>query len=338
MRVSIEEVRSLCANAFSAHGVAPHQAEPTIDALLLAESQGLASHGLSRVPMYLAHVRHRRVNATAVPKIRKRSPSAVLVDACNGFAFPACATAVAAAIEQARQTGISIAAVTNSHHFGVAGNHLLKISEAGMVGWAMGNSPAAMPAWGGKRAIFGTNPIAAIFPRRQADPLLIDLSLSEVARGKIMVAAKAGKSIPEGWALDAAGNPTTDAKAALTGMMLPMGGAKGAMLALMVELMATTLTGAHFGAEADSFFIDEGNPPKLGQVFLAIDPEALAGAETYHARFADLTAVMLSDPEVRLPGLRRFDLARQAARDGLECSEDWMAQVRALGNPSGQRS
>lgn len=338
MIVSIEEVRSLCANAFRAHGVAPHQAEPTIDALLLAESQGLTSHGLSRVPMYLAHVRHHRVNATAVPNIRKRSPSAVLVDAGNGFAFPACATAVAAAIEQARLTGVSIAAVTNSHHFGVAGNHLLKIAEAGMVGWAMGNSPAAMPAWGGKRAIFGTNPIAAIFPRRQADPLLIDLSLSEVARGKIMVAAKAGKSIPEGWALDVAGNPTTDAKAALTGMMLPMGGAKGAMLALMVELMVTTLTGAHFGAEADSFFIDEGNPPELGQVFLAIDPEALGGAETYHARFADLTAVMLSDPEVRLPGLRRFDLARQAARDGLECSEDWMAQVRALGDPSGQRS
>lgn len=203
--------------------------------------------------MYLAHVRHDRVDATASPKIRKRSPSAVLVDAGNGFAFPACATAITAAIEQAGQTGISIAAVTNSHHFGVAGNHLLKIAEAGMVGWAMGNSPAAMPAWGGKRAIFGTNPIAAIFPRRQADPLLIDLSLSEVARGKIMVAAKAGNPIPQGWALDAAGNPTTDAKAALTGMMLPMGGVKGAMLALMVELMVTTLTGAHFGAEADSF-------------------------------------------------------------------------------------
>jgi len=338
MRLSIEEVRSLCANAFRAHGVAPHQAEPTIDALLLAESQGLLSHGLSRVPMYLAHVRHDRVDATASPKIRKRSPSAVLVDAGNGFAFPACATAITAAIEQAGQTGISIAAVTNSHHFGVAGNHLLKIAEAGMVGWAMGNSPAAMPAWGGKRAIFGTNPIAAIFPRLQADPLLIDLSLSEVARGKIMVAAKAGKSIPEGWALDAAGNPTTDAKAALTGMMLPMGGAKGAMLALMVELMVTTLTGAHFGAEADSFFIDEGNPPKLGQVFLAIDPEALGGAAIYHARFADLTAVMLSDPEVRLPGLRRFDLARQAAREGLECSEDWISQVRALGDHSDQMS
>jgi (2R)-3-sulfolactate dehydrogenase (NADP+) len=334
MRLSIEEVRSLCATAFKAHGVAPHQAGPTVDALLLAESQGLASHGLSRVPMYLAHVRHRRVDATAVPKIKKRSPSAVLVDAGNGFAFPACTAAVSSAIEQARRTGIAIAAVTNSHHFGVAGNHLLKIAEAGMVGWAMGNSPAAMPAWGGTRAIFGTNPIAAIFPCRQTDPLLIDLSLSEVARGKIMVAAKAGKPIPEGWALDATGHPTTDAKAALTGMMLPMGGVKGAMLALMVELMVTTLTGAHFGAEADSFFIDEGNPPQLGQVFLAIDPEALAGAETYHARFADLTAVMLSDSEVRLPGLRRFDLARQAARDGLECPEDWVAQVRALGNRS----
>ena len=148
-----------------------------------------------------------------------------------------------------------------------------------MVGLAFGNSPAAMPAAGGKRPLFGTNPIAAIFPRREGAPLTIDLSLSEVARGKVMVAAKQGKPIPLGWALDVDGNPTTDAQAALEGSMLPMGGTKGAMLALIVELLACALTGAAMGFEADSFFVDAGNQPRIGQAFLVIDPDALAGRE-----------------------------------------------------------
>ena len=115
--------------------------------------------------------------------------------------------AVEEAISRAASTGIAIGAVTNSHHFGMASYHLDAVAGAGMVGIACGNSPAAMPAAGGKRPIFGTNPIAAIFPREGKDPLSIDLSLSEVARGKLMVAAKKGESIPIGWALDADGNP-----------------------------------------------------------------------------------------------------------------------------------
>ena len=162
-----------------------------------------------------------------------------------------------------------------------------------MVGLAFGNSPAAMPAWGGKRALFGTNPIAAIFPRRNATPLCIDLSLSEVARGKVMIAAQQGKPIPLGWALDRDGQPTTDAKAALDGLMLPAGGVKGAMLALIVELLCVALTGANFGYEADSFFVDEGNQPRLGQAFLVIDPAALAGADvSLKTRSADRRDVL----------------------------------------------
>jgi (2R)-3-sulfolactate dehydrogenase (NADP+) len=187
-----------------------------------------------------------------------------------------------------------------------------------------------MPAWGGKRAIFGTNPIAAIFPRTNADPILIDLSLSEVARGKIMVAAKNGTPIPQGWALDAQGNPTTDAKAALAGMMLPMGGVKGAMLAMVVEIMVTALTGAHFGAEADSFFIDAGNQPRLGQLFLVINPDALAGRLAYESRLSALIDVVLQDPDVRLPGARRFALAEEAMREGLELPDALVEQIRKL--------
>jgi len=330
MKYSISDVHTLCTEAFTACKVTSAQAGPTIDALILAEAQGLASHGISRVPMYLAHVTHGRVNPNAVPVIQQQSASAALINADNGFAFPACNQAIKLAIQKASETGIAVGAVTNSHHFGVAGNHLRAIADAGLVGWAMGNSPAAMPAWGGKRAIFGTNPIAAIFPRTNADPILVDLSLSEVARGKIMVAAKNGTPIPQGWALDAQGNPTTDAKAALAGMMLPMGGVKGAMLAMVVEIMVTALTGAQFGAEADSFFFDAGNQPRLGQIFLVINPDALAGRLAYESRLSDLIDVVLQDPDVRLPGTRRFALADEAMREGLELPDALVEQIRKL--------
>jgi len=189
-----------------------------------------------------------------------------------------------------------------------------------------------MPAAGGKHPIFGTNPVAAIFPRRGADPLLIDLSLSEVARGKLMVAAKEGRPIPLGWALDKDGAPTTDPGAGLEGSMLPIGAAtspKGAMLALTVELLVTALIGANFGFEASSFFVDEGNRPRIGQAFLVIDPDALAGASVFLDRVEVLVAEMLKDEGVRLPGARREALRRKAQVNGLTIPDALAAALRA---------
>jgi (2R)-3-sulfolactate dehydrogenase (NADP+) len=229
---------------------------------------------------------------------------------------------------------VAFAGVTNSHHAGVIVDHLRAVAEAGMVGIALANSPAAMPAAGGKHPIFGTNPVAAVFPRREGDPLMIDLSLSEVARGKVMVAAKKGEPIPLGWALDASGAPTTDAKAALEGSMLPIGAAtssKGAMLALIVELLVTAVIGAQFGFEASSFFVDAGNAPRIGQVFIVIDPAALAGRDSYLDRIDVLVAEMLQDEGVRLPGARREALRRQAEAEGIEVSDAVLASLRGAG-------
>jgi (2R)-3-sulfolactate dehydrogenase (NADP+) len=327
---SYEELNTLVQDALTHAGASPAQASATALALVAAEASGLPSHGLSRVTMYVAHLKAGRVLGDAVPAIRNQRASAVLVDACNGFAFPACRLAIDEAIARAGQTGIAIAAVTNSHHFGMASYHLDAVASAGMVGIACGNSPAAMPAAGGKRPIFGTNPIAAIFPREGRHPVSIDLSLSEVARGKLMVAAKKGEAIPLGWALDADGNPTTDPKKGLEGSMLPMGGVKGAMLALMVELLVTTLTGAHFGAEADTFFVDEGNQPRLGQAFIVIDPGALGGTAVYGERIEALLAAMLVDEGVRLPGQRRFDLMARADASGIDVSQATLDAIKAL--------
>ena len=148
-----------------------------------------------------------------------------------------------------------------------------------------------------------------------------------------MIAAQQGKPIPLGWALDRDGQPTTDAKAALDGLMLPAGGVKGAMLALIVELLCVALTGANFGYEADSFFVDEGNQPRLGQAFLVIDPAALAGADVYHSRLEALIDAMCADPAVRLPGERRARLAQQASREGVEVPDALYARVVQLAAP-----
>jgi (2R)-3-sulfolactate dehydrogenase (NADP+) len=317
-RFSPEALRTLATEALSRAGAHRAMAETTARALVDADAQGLASHGVSRIAQYAAHLRNGRADGAAIARVVNERGGAVLVDAGCGLAFPACALAVVEAIRRARTHGVAFAAVTNSHHFGVAAWHLKPVAAAGMVGLAMGNSPSAMPAAGGRHPVFGTNPIAAVFPRRGAPPLVVDLSLSEVARGKLMVAAREGKPIPEGWALDRDGRPTTDPKAGLEGSMLPMGGAKGAMLALAVELLVTALTGAAIGYEASSFFVDEGNRPRLGQAFLVVDPAALAGSETYFARVEALIGEILRDEGVRLPGARRDALAAKAERDGIE--------------------
>jgi (2R)-3-sulfolactate dehydrogenase (NADP+) len=307
-------------------------AQAAARALVLAEAQGLVSHGLSRVAQYGGHLRNGRVNVAAVPGVTRSKGGAAIVDAQEGLAFVACELAVQEAIARAREFGISVVGVVNSHHCGVVVDHLRAVSEAGMVGLGFSNSPSAMPAAGGRHPIFGTNPVAAIFPRRDGVPLMIDLSLSEVARGKLMMAAKEGRSIPEGWALDAHGAPTTDPQAGMGGSMLPIGAAsspKGAMLALVVELLVTALIGANFGFEASSFFVDAGNRPHLGQTFIVIDPGALAGRESFLDRVEVLVREMLMDDGVRLPGARREALLVAAQARGIEIGDAMMTSLRA---------
>lgn len=328
--LNLDALQQLATEALQGAGASPEMARHTARALAYAEAQGIASHGMSRVPFYATHLRNGRADGAAVARVVHERGGAVLVDAGDGLAFPACALAIEEAIARARSHGVSYAGVRNSHHFGVAAYHLDAVARAGMVGLAMGNSPAAMPAWGGKRPLFGTNPVAAAFPRRDAAPLVVDLSLSEVARGKLMVAAREGREIPLGWALDANGQPTTDPKAGLAGSMMPMGGAKGAMLALVVELLACALTGAQFGFEADSFFTEAGNRARIGQAFLVIDPGALAGNEVYLERVETLVAAMLDDEGVRLPGQRRDALAAEAGSRGVTVPDALINEMQSL--------
>ena len=332
MKLPMTEVQALVSAALQRAGAGVAMADATAAALVLAEAQGLGSHGLSRVGQYSTHLRNGRANGAAQPRVLRRKGGALVVDADEGLAFAACTLAVQEAVAAAREHGVAMAGVVRSHHCGVVVDHLRAVAAAGMVGLGFANSPAAMPAAGGRHPVFGTNPVAAVFPRRAADPLMVDLSLSEVARGKLMVAAKAGQPIPLGWALDAEGQPTTDARAGLAGSMLPLGAAsspKGAMLALVVELLVTAVIGANFGFEASSFFVDEGNRPGIGQAFIVIDPGALAGNNGFLDRIEVLVAEIQRDEGVRLPGARREQLRRRAEAEGIEVPDALLAAWRA---------
>lgn len=330
MRLSLADAETIVGAALAAAGANAAMAAATARALVAAEAAGQVGHGLSRVPQYAAFLRNGRADGQAEPALVNERGGAALVDARHGLAYPALAFAEREAAWRARAHGVAFVGVTNSHHSGAMGLPVERLARAGLVALAFTNSPSAMPVPGGRRPLMGTNPIAAAFPRRESAPLVIDLALSEVARGKIMVAAREGRAIPEGWALDANGNPTTDAKAALDGAMLAMGGTKGALLALVVELLCVALTGAAFGFEADSFFKDEGNRPRLGHALLVIDPGALAGNEAFLSRVEALVAAMLADEGVRLPGARRQRLVAKAAADGIEIPDALAARIQAM--------
>ena len=318
-----DDLAALCRAVLARAGVLPAAASSVAGALVAAECMGIASHGVARLPQYADQVAAGKVRGDAVPRVETPLPATVRVDAGCGFAYPAMEAGLAAAIPLARRMGCAALGVANSHHCGVAGLHVERAARQGLVALLFANTPAAMAPWGGNRASLGTNPLAFACPApgsgpiddAEPDPLVMDLSLSTVARGKIVAAAREGRSIPEGWAVDGDGNPTTDARAALGGMLLPFGGAKGAALALMVELLAGSLTGSNHAYEASSFLDAAGPPPRTGQCMLLVSADAF-GAD-FAGRAAALLGHVLDQPSTRLPGARRFELQREAHREGV---------------------
>ena len=323
------ELKSIIQSALEASRTSPENATSVARALAGAEIDGQKGHGLSRVPSYAAQSRSGKVDGFAKPVLRQTRPASLVVDAAHGFAYPAIDLAITKLPATANATGIAAAAITRSHHFGVAGHHVERLAEAGLIALAFSNTPSAMAAWGGRKGVFGTNPLAFAAPRKGNPPLVIDMALSQVARGKILTAAQKGEAIPEGWAVDADGQPTTDPKAAMKGSLVPIGGAKGAALALMVELLSIALTGGNFAYEASSFFDGEGPPPNIGQFLVAIDPAAFGGAEVFAAR-AEALFMTIEGDGARLPGMRRIKGREQATRDGVDVDAKLLADVRAL--------
>jgi (2R)-3-sulfolactate dehydrogenase (NADP+) len=325
--LTLGEAESLVAHALMRCRTSEANAICVARALVAAEADGLKGHGLSRVQSYAAQAKIGKVDGFATPAVERRRPGAALVDAANGFAFPALDAAIALLPEMARTAGVASAAIHRSHHCGAAGHPVERLAEQGFVAMMLANTPAAIAPWGAATAVFGTNPIAFACPLPGRSPVVVDLALSKVARGNILAAKQRGERIPRGWALDAAGKPTTDPDAALAGTMLPLGDAKGTPLILMVELLAAGLTGANFAADASSFLDAKGPPPGTGQLIIAFDPAAFGGSGEH---FAQLIGSIEAQPGARLPGSRRLAARRKAASDGLVLSDTLVNDIESL--------
>ncbi len=326
-QLSLIEAEDLVAAALERCRTSPENARSVARALVAAEADGLSGHGLSRVASYAAQAKAGKVDGFATPSATRPRPAVLAVDAAHGFAYPALELAVRELPAVAREAGIAAAPIRRSHHAGAAGHPVERLAEAGLVAILLANTPAAIAPWGGDRALFGTNPIAFAAPRERGAPIVVDLSLSKVARGNILAAKQKGQPIPEGWAFDAQGRPTTDPDAALKGTMAPLGDAKGTALALMVELLAAGLTGATYAADASSFLDAQGPPPGTGQLLLAFDPAALGGGAE---RFEALAGAVQAQAGARLPGARRLDLRRRAQAEGIAVADATLAAIRAL--------
>lgn len=328
--ISSEDLERLVAAALVSAGTSTPNAASVAQALVSAEIDGQKGHGLSRVASYAAQVRAGKVDGRAVPTSERTRPATLAIDAAHGFAYPALDLAVSQLPVVAREAGLAAAGIRRSHHAGALGLVAERLADAGLATLMFANTPSAMAPYGGKRALFGTNPIAFAAPRRDGPPIVIDLALSEVARGKILAAAQKGEAIPVGWAIDQDGRPTTDAKAALAGTLLPSGGPKGAALALMVELLAAAVTGAQFASEASAFLDDKGPPPATGQLIIAIDGGALGAGGALLDRVAVLANAIEAEAGARLPGGRRHGLRDEVRRTGLRVEPRVIKEIEAL--------
>lgn len=325
--LSLDDAEALIAAALEAIGVPDMNAASVARALVAAEAEGQVGHGFSRLADYAAQAQSGKVIADADPSVEMVTDTSVLVDAGHGFAFPALDVAIDEGCAVAERFGTATMLVTRSHHCGALSIQVERIAKRGLIGLMVANSPPAIAPWGSNEPVFGTNPIAFAVPRMGQPPLVIDLSLSRVARGKIMNAKKLGKDIPEGWALDRDGNPTTDTEAALAGSMVPIGEAKGTALALMVEILATSLTAANPSREVSSFFTPDGPPPGTGQFLMAIKPH---DADAFAQRLEALLSHIAGLEGARLPGMRRAAAMARARAVGIAVPVTYLEAARSM--------
>lgn len=327
MRMTLDEVEALALRALTEAGASAAQALPVARSIRAAERDGMRSHGLLYLPVYVEHLTCGKVDGRAEPRLSQPRPGAVVVDAAHGFAHPAIDLGLPPLIEAARRSGIAALVLRRSYNCGLLGHHAQAIAGAGLIGLCFTHAPASISPTGGRVPVIGTNPFALGVPDgRGGARFVIDQSASVVAKSEVLLRARKGEPIPEGWALDAGGRPTTDAEAALKGSMLPAGGVKGFGIGLLVEVLASALAGAVSSREASPFSGPAGGPPGTGQCLVAIDPGAFA--EGFSDRIEALADAITAQEGARLPGERRVLARARTEAEGVEVDEALLARLR----------
>lgn len=335
-RYRAEDLQKFSCAAFEQLDVPPLDANEVSECLVAADLRGVDSHGVVRLPVYAGRIRQGVVNPQPKTCVVRENWNAVLLDGDNGLGPVVGARAMERAMALAEVSGLGIAGVRRSNHFGIAAFYVQKAIRHGFIGFAASNAPPHMAPFGGRARFLGTNPMAVGIPAGQEPPLLFDASTSVVARGKIIVAAQEGKPIPAGWAIDADGNPTTDASAALAGSVLPFGGAKGSAISFILDILCGVLTGSGFALNLHRLE-DLGAEQNLGHFFAAVRTDLFIPGKDFADRMDEILRSLKSSPaavgtsEVLAPGeLERQNEARN--RDlGIPLLPSIVEQLAELG-------
>lgn len=336
-----EDLQQWLAQIFEFYDLAPTDALIAARALVKASLRGVDSHGVARTAMYCERLRRKVANPKPRINMTRVAQAAALVDGDNGIGLVVGHRAMAEAVSIAREFGIGLAGVKNSGHYGMGALYVLQAIESNCIGLAFTNASPALPVWGGRTRFLGTSPFAAGAPAGRCDPFVLDMACSVVARGKLKFAAQRGESIPEGLALDRHGRPTTNGAEAFEGVVLPMGGVKGAGLSMLMEVLCGVYTGAAFGGEVRNPFTGLEGPQGTGHFFMAMKADLFMPLENFATRMQTLTRRVKKQPraqgfdEILMPGEPEAGRERQRRQQGIVLTPDLVASLRSEGDQAG---
>jgi LDH2 family malate/lactate/ureidoglycolate dehydrogenase len=301
--VAASEARTFVESVLVGNGVPRENAVIVAKCLVEADLRGVDTHGMNRIPSYMARIRQGVLDPKATPTIRRITPAVAQVDGHNAFGFLAAHMGMAEAIRMAQEMGIGMVSVKHSNHFGMSAWVVQQALDASMMSLVFTNSSPALPVWGGKSKLMGVSPIACGAPAGKGRPFIVDMAPSVAARGKIYKALRRGEKIPKDWALDAEGRQTDDPAKALEGVMLPMGGPKGSALAMMMDVFSGVLSGSAFAGHVTNPY-DPSKPADVGHFLVAIKPDLFMSVDEFKERMDYLyDRVRSSD---RMPGVDRI--------------------------------
>jgi L-2-hydroxycarboxylate dehydrogenase (NAD+) len=332
--VSFSALLELGTAILEANGLPKADAAYVTECLLYADLRGVQSHGINRISNYTMRLKRKLINPRPTLAVEEALPASVRIDGDDGMGFLVGRKAMQEAIARARIYGVGLALAFRSSHFGMSAIYLQQAVDAGMAAMVMTNASPAMPIWGGRAPFLGTSPFGLAAPGANV-PYILDMATSVAARGKIRRASKRGEPIPEGWALDDQGKPTTNADAALKGIVLPLGGPKGSGLSLLMEAMAGVASGSAFGGKVGNPYLDLDRPQSTGHLFMAFKPDMFVGPEAYRSRMNELTERAKSSPladgfdEILMPGEREARMAAETRISGIVVPPEDIAMLNA---------
>lgn len=343
-RVTLDDLRRHCQTLLEHAGLGTDAAALIADSLTDADARGINSHGVLRTRIYTERLRAGILDASAEPRIVSDTGSSVYLDAGNAPGHVGARAGVDAAIERAAAGAVSVAGVRNSNHCGTLAYYARRATGRGLIAIAMSTAPPTMVYFGGRTRAVGTNPLCIAVPRPDGPPIVVDMATSATARGKIILASQLGKDIPDGWAVDAAGRPTTDSAAALAGSVLPFGGPKGSALAMMIDLLCGALLAGVTGSGIGDLYDDFTRTQRVTHLFVVLNPDGWLGSAPFLAHVGDFAAQVHALPpadgfeEVLLPGEVEERARARAERDGVLLSAEVAADLDRLAEELGASS